>query len=114
LHPVPVQMWRQHDADRIIKSGQAQIPPSGNIGSLFVKQFADARVDAKPMPQTKIAEAIDALKEKIATESLTRAQQKEFVRENFPTYRITERQFSEIFRAIPVRTGRPRKSNKKV
>jgi hypothetical protein len=66
------------------------------------------------VPAAKIREAIEALKEKIATESLTRSQQAEFVRKSFPSYHVTERQLSEIFRAVPVPTGRPRKSNKKV
>ena len=44
------------------------------------------------MPQAKIQEAIEALKEKIATESLTRPQQEDFLRKNFPSYRVTERQ----------------------
>jgi hypothetical protein len=114
LYRVPARMWRQHDADRIIKHGRAQKPPSGNIGSLLVKRFAGASVPAKPVPAAKIREAIEALKEKIATESLTRSQQAEFVRKSFPSYHVTERQLSEIFRAVPVPTGRPRKSNKKV
>ena len=98
----------------MIKKGRAQVPPSGNIGSLLVKQFADASVRAKPMPKAKIGEAIEALKEKLATESLTRSQQAEFVRKSFPTCNVTERQLNEIFRAVPVLSGRPRKSNKKV
>ena len=113
LHPAPARMWRQHDADRMIKHGRAQKPPSGNIGDLLVKQFADASVPAK-LPRAKIAEAIEALKEKTATESLTRSQRAEFVRKSFPSYHVTERQLSEIFRAVPVPSGRPRKSNKKV
>jgi hypothetical protein len=112
LYRAPARMWRQHDADRIIKHGRAQKPPSGNIGSLLVKRFAGA--PAKPVPAAKIREAIEALKEKIATESLTRSQQAEFVRKSFPSYHMTERQLSEIFRAVPVPTGRPRKSNNKV
>jgi hypothetical protein len=114
LYRAPARMWRQDDADRIIKHGRAQKPPIGNVGSLLVKRFADASVHAKPMPKAKIGEAIKALKEKTATESLTRSQQAEFVRKSFPSYHVTERQLSEIFRAIPVLTGRPRKSNRKV
>jgi hypothetical protein len=114
LYRVPARMWRQADADRIIKYGRAQKPPSGNIGDLLVKRFVDARVRGEPMPKAKIAEAIEALNEKTATESLTRPQQAEFVRQSFPSYHVTERQLSEIFRAVPVPTGRPRKSNKKV
>jgi hypothetical protein len=114
LHPVPVRMWRQDGADPIIRYGRAQKPPSGNIGDVLVEQFADASAPSKPMPRAKIAEAIEVLKEKIATESLTRPQQAKFVRNRFPSYHIPERQLSEIFRAIPVLTGRPRKSNKKV
>jgi hypothetical protein len=113
LYRAPARMWRQHDADRMIKHGRAQKPPSGNIGDLLVKQFADASVTAK-LPRAKIAEAIKALKEKAATESLTRSQQRVFVRQSFPSYYVTERQLSEIFRAVPMPTGRPRKSNKKV
>jgi hypothetical protein len=111
LYRVPARMWRQGDADRIIKRGRTQKPSGGNIGDLLVKRFAAASV---PASAAKIAEAIEALKEKIATESLTRPQQAEFLRKRFPTYRVTERQRREIFRAVPVPTGRPRKSDKKV
>jgi hypothetical protein len=107
-------MWRQDDADRIIKHGRPQKPSSGNIGSLLVKRFAEASVRAKPLPAAKIREAIKALKEKTATESLTRPQQAKYVRKSFPSYHVTERQLNEIYRAVSVPTGRPRKSNKKV
>jgi hypothetical protein len=114
LHPVRARLWRQHGADRMIRKGRAQVPPSGNIGSLLVKRFADASMRAKPMPKAQIGGAIEALKEKTATKSLTRPEQADFVRKSFPTYHVTERQISEIFRAVPVPSGRPRKSNKKV
>jgi hypothetical protein len=113
LHPAPARMWRQDDADRIIKHGRAQLPHRSNIGSLLVKRF-DTGGRAEPMPEAKIAEAITALKEKTATETLTRSQQKEFVRQSFPNYRVTERRMREILRPIPVLPGRPRKSDKKV
>ncbi len=114
LYRAPARMWRQHDADRIIKHGRAQKPPSGNVGSLLVKRFVGASVPAKPLPAAEIREAIEALKEKTATESLTRPQQAEFVRQSFPNYHVTERRMREILRAIPVLPGRPRKSDKKV
>jgi len=115
LYPAPARMWRQNDADQIIKHGRAQRPPSGNIGSLFVKRFVEESVrGAMPLPKAKIGEAINALKAKTATESLTRPQQREFVRKRFPSYHVTERQLSEIFRAVRVPIGRPGKSNKKV
>jgi hypothetical protein len=114
LHRAPARMWRQHDADRIIKHGRAQKPPSGNVGDLLVKRFADASVPAKPLPAAKSREAIEALKEKTATESLTRSQQRDFVRQSFPNYHVTERRMREILRPIPVLPGRPRKSDKKV
>jgi hypothetical protein len=114
LYRAPARMWRQGDADRIIKHGRAQKPPSGNVGSLLVKRFADVSVRGEPMPKAKIGEAIKALKEKIATGSLTRSQQAEFVRTSFPSYHVTERQLTEIFGSVPVPAGRPRKSNKKV
>jgi hypothetical protein len=68
-------------------------------------------VDTRPIPQAKIQEAIEALKKKLETESLTRSEQAEFVRQTFSAYRITERQLRQIFRAFPVPTGRPRKSD---
>jgi hypothetical protein len=75
-------------------------------------QSHEANSQRKPMPRAKIREAIEALKEKIATESLTRPQQAEFLRKSFPRYHVTERQLGEIFRAVPVPTGRRRKSDK--
>src|SRR5262249_37294575 len=38
LHRVPVQTWRQNGADRMIKSGRAQIRAHGDIGTLLVKE----------------------------------------------------------------------------
>jgi hypothetical protein len=114
LHPVPAQMWRANGADRMIKSGRAQIPPSGNIGRLFVKAFVPKSVRSAPLPQAKIEEAIAALKEETATESLTRPQQKQFVRQMFPGHQVTDRQFRRIFQLVAVKTGRPKKSDKKV
>lgn len=114
LHRASASRWRRHDADRMIERGQAPIPRSRNTGSVLVKQFAEPNVNSKPIPQAKIQEAIKVLKETIAMESLTRPQQADFLRRNFPGYRVTERQLAKIFRAVPVRTGRPRKSDKQV
>jgi hypothetical protein len=72
----------------------------------------EANLPTKPMPGVKIQEAIQALKEKTATESLTRANREDFVRKRFPGYHVTERQLAQIFRAVPVPTGRPKKSDK--
>jgi hypothetical protein len=115
LHRAPASLWRQHNADRMIATGEAPLPHSSNTGELLLKRFADASVPVKkPMPNAKIAEAIELLKTKTETESLTRPQQAEFVRNTFPNYRVRERQLDEIFRSVPVPIGRPRKSNKKV
>jgi hypothetical protein len=114
LHPVSRSLWRRHDADRVIKKGQAPVPRSPNTGRLLVKQFGDSSVPAKPIPQARLPDVIQALKKETATESLTRAQQKDFVRKTFPGFHITERQFTEIFQQVEVPPGRPRKSNKKV
>lgn len=111
LHRASASLWRRHDADRLIEKGQAPIPGSPNTGSLLVKRFAEANAPTKPMPAAKTKEAIEALKEKIATESLTRPRQADFLRKNFPNYHLTERQLTEIFRAVPVPPGRPRKSD---
>jgi len=112
LHRASASLWRRHDADRMIESGRAPIPGSPNTGSLVVKRFAEANVHPKPMPAAKIREAIEALKEKTATESLTRAQQADFLRKTFPSYHLTERQFRKISQVVPVSPGRPKKSDK--
>jgi hypothetical protein len=114
LHRASTSLWRRANADRMIESGRAPIPGSPNTGSLVVKRFAEANVHPKPMPAAKIREAIEALKEKIATESLTRAQQADFLRKTFSSYHLTERQFREISQAVPVSPGRPKKSDKRV
>ena len=114
LHPVSALLWRQHGAARVIERGQAPIPGSPNTGRLLVKRFAERNAPPKPMPRAKIQEAIEALRERTAAESLTRAQQKAFVRQTFPGLSVTERQFIEIFQDVSVPTGRPRKSDKKV
>jgi hypothetical protein len=111
LHQATTSLWRRHGADRLIEKGQAPIPRSPNTGSVLVKRFAEPNVDTKPIPQAKIQEAIEALKEKLATESLTRPEQADFLRETFSAYRITERQLRQIFQAVPMPTGRPRKSD---
>src|SRR6185437_267353 len=110
LHQAPTSMWRRSDADRMIERGQAPIPGSPNTGKLLVERFGEPNTPAKPLPEAKIQEVIKALKEKIATASLTRPQQADFVRKTFPNYRVTDDQLTQIFRAIPVQTGRPRKS----
>jgi len=109
LHPVSALLWRRHDADRMIEKGQAPIPGSLNTGKLLVKRFAETNEPKRPLPQAKIREAIGALKAKLATESLTRPQQADFLRQTFAHYRLTEQQIREIFRAVAVPTGRPKK-----
>jgi hypothetical protein len=98
----------------MIKQGRAPLPHSPNTGLLVIKEFHEASVPAKPLPQARFGEVIKALQERVATESLTRAQQKEFVRKRFLNHHVTERQFTEIFQSVPVLTGRPGKSDKKV
>jgi hypothetical protein len=98
----------------MIKAGNAPIPSSSNKGMLWVKHFPEPGISTRPISGANMAAVIKALQEKTAAEKLTRAQQKDFVRKNFPTWRITARQFSDIFQAIPVLTGRPAKSDKKL
>ena len=83
LHQASASLWRRHDADRMLEKGQAPIPGSLNTGKLLVKQFAEANEPRKPLPRAKIREAIEALKAKLATESLTRPQQADFLRRTF-------------------------------
>jgi hypothetical protein len=113
LHQAPASLWRRHDADRMIEKGQAPIPGGANTGKLLVKQFAEANEPRKPLPRAKIAEAIEALKAKLATESLTRRQQADFLRQTFPSYHLTEQQRRKIFQSVAVPAGRPKKSDKR-
>lgn len=112
LHQASASLWRRHDADRMIEKGQAPIPGSRNTGKLLVKQFAETNEPKKSLPRAKIREAIEALKAKLATKSLTRAEQADFLRQSFPSYHLTERQRREIFRGVAVPTGRPKKSDR--
>jgi hypothetical protein len=114
LHRASTALWRQNDADRMIENGRAPIPHSLNTGSLVVKEFLVQSTPGRTPSASTIRKMIDALLGKVATESLTRSQQKDFVRKMFPNCRVTERQFSEIFQEVPVPTGRPKKSDKKV
>jgi hypothetical protein len=113
-HRAPTALWRRHDADRLLEKEQAPMPHSPNTGSLFIKQFAEPSAPVKPLPQAKIGEMIEALGEKLKTESLTRPEQADFVRKSFPNYHVTERHLRQIFQAIPVPPGRPKKSDTKV
>jgi hypothetical protein len=112
LHRASTTLWRRFGADLMIEKGQAPIPGSPNPGTLIVKEFRMPSRPSRRIPQAKFGEVIDALREKVATESLTRAQQKDFVRKRFPSYRVTERQFGKIFQKIPVSIGRPKKFDK--
>jgi hypothetical protein len=111
-HRASTTLWRRSDAERMIKKGQAPIPRSPNTGTLVVKEFREPSLPARPMSTPGIEQAIKALQEKMATESLTRAEQTDFVRKNFPSYHVTERQLRKIFRSVTVQPGRPRKSDK--
>jgi hypothetical protein len=106
-------MWRVSSADRMIRSGCAQIPHRGNDGHLFVKAFV-RKSGRSPLPQAKMQEAIAALTAKAETESLTRPQQQEFLRRMFPAHHVTTRQLAQIFQSVPVAKGRSKKSRKKV
>jgi hypothetical protein len=98
----------------MIEKGRAPIPHSLNTGSLVVKKFPEQSRPSTPLLTSRIVEVIEALREKVAKESLTRPQQKDFVRKRFPNRRVTERQFGEIFQKVSVPIGRPKKSAKKV
>jgi hypothetical protein len=98
----------------MIEKGRAPIPYSPNTGTLVVKEFAVPSQPDGPLTTLRFADVIDALREKVATESLTRSQQKDFVRKRFPNLHVVERQFGEIFQKVPVPIGRPKKSDKKV
>ncbi len=114
LHRASTALWRQHDADRMIEKGRAPIPYSPNTGTLVVKEFPVPSRPRTPLPASKIREVADALRAELATKSLTRPQQMDFVRKRFPNYRVTYSQFRKIFQKVPVPIGRPKKSDKKV
>jgi hypothetical protein len=89
LHELPPSFWRRSNADRVIERKRAALPGSQNTGELLVKRFGES---ARPLPVAKMTQVIEALKQKSVTESLTRAQQKEFVHRTFPHYRFTDPQ----------------------
>ena len=72
LHRASTALWRRLDADRMIEKGRAPIPHSLNTGSLVVKKFPVPSRPRTRLPASKIGDVIDALREKVATEYLTR------------------------------------------
>jgi hypothetical protein len=114
LHRASAALWRRWDATQILEKGQAPLPQGRNTGSVLIRQFTESPVPPKPLPRAKIQEAIAILQAKMKTESLTRDQQGDFLRKAFPTYRVTERELRKIFEEVPMPTGRPKKSDKKI
>jgi hypothetical protein len=114
LHRTSTALWRRHGADRMIEKGRAPIPHSLNTGSLVVKEFPVQSTPRRSLPTSKIGDVIDALRGKVATEYLTRPQQEDFVGRRFRNYHVTDRQYRKIFQEVPVASGRPKGSGKKV
>jgi hypothetical protein len=108
VHRAAATLWRGSGAGRMIKRGQAPIPRSPNMGSIIIKEFRAADAPAKPMPAAKIREAIEALRVEMATKSLTRPQQADFVHKKFSGYHVTERHLREIYQSVTVPPGRPK------
>jgi hypothetical protein len=79
LHRASTALWRRFDADRMIEKGRAPIPQSLNFGLLVVKKFSVPSRPRTPLPASRIGDVIDALREELATENLTRPKQKDFV-----------------------------------
>ena len=96
-------LWCQHDADRMIEKGRAPIPRGPNTGSLVVRKFPVRSQSIRPLPRSKFGEVIDALREKVATESLTRPDQKDFVRKRFPNFRGLSVNLARYFRKFQCR-----------
>jgi hypothetical protein len=114
LHQAWPLLWRRHGAGRMIEKGKAPIPHNPNTGTILVKLFGEASVRLKPLPAAKKREVVEALRQKLATESLTRPQQKEFIRNLCQNNSITSREMDQILQEFPVPPGRPRKSDGKV
>lgn len=114
MHRAPTSMWRRHDADRMIAKEKAPIPSSRNTGTLMLRLFGQPNPPRRSMPEATIRKAIELLREKRATETMTRSQQAELVRKTFPNFHVTARQMRQIFEAVPTRIGRPRKPDNKV
>ena len=103
LHRASTALWCQHDADRMIEKGRAPIPRGPNTGSLVVRKFPVRSQSIRPLPRSKFGEVIDALREKVATESLTRPDQKDFVRKRFPNFRGLSVNLARYFRKFQCR-----------
>jgi hypothetical protein len=95
----------------MIKKARAPIPNSFNVGAIFIKEFRASDPPLKPMPTARMKQAIRALQEEMATKTLTRPQQAQFVRKTFPGYRVTERQLREMYQAVAVSPGRPKRKS---
>jgi hypothetical protein len=113
LYPIPFEFWRRHNAGRMLEKQQAPIPNNANTGTLLIKDLSPPSQAGKPLSRPQIEKIIAALRKTLETEKLTRAQQQEFVRKEFPQYRITHRQFLEIFKELPIPKGRRKNSDKK-
>jgi hypothetical protein len=95
----------------MIKTGQAPIPHTPNMGSIIIKELRAEAAPAKPMPAAKTREAIKALQEEMAKKSLTRPQQADFLRKTFPGYHLSVRQLTQIYQSVTVRPGRPKQKS---
>ena len=114
LHRASTALWCQHDADRMIEKGRAPIPRGPNTGSLVVRKFPVRSQSIRPLPRSKFGEVIDALREKVATESLTRPDQKDFVRKRFPNFRGLSVNLARYFRKFQCRLEDRKSPGKKV
>lgn len=103
LHRASTALWRRSGADRMIEKGRAPIPHSPNTGSFVVKKCPLQSTPRRPLPTSKIGDVIDALRGKVATEYLTRPQQRDFVRKRFPNYRVNKDNFARYLRKFQCR-----------
>lgn len=70
--------------------------------------------DRRPISEADIRKAIDLLRAKSATETMTKPQRLEFLCQAFPGRHIGDRVFRRIQREVPSKIGRPKKDGREV
>lgn len=111
-------IWRRRDADLFVKRGKAPLFRGSYyremLGELFVERFqSKPRVLSfgREANGTEVSEVKNfLLQPEIRADTLTRDAQKELVRQTFPTLRLLDKQWRDIFQEVPCVKGRPPKS----
>lgn len=84
------------------------------IASEGAPDEASSQPRQRPMSRADLVKAAELLKAESQTKRMTRAEQRIWLRQAFVAQEITEDNFRNIFKEVPVGIGRPKKADKKV